>query len=122
MGEQSKKRIIMDEIFRDFLVSVSAFAAIFGIIYIYYITRHRERMYVLEKGVETPEFLTKKNNQWSTLKYGILLIGIAIGILIGNVLYNHLGLGSFISYLSMVFLFGGLSLISYFLIEKKYKK
>lgn len=112
----------MDDIFRDFLVTFTIVAAIFGIIYVYFMTRHREKMAMLERGMDISEFSNKQDYKWITLKYGMLLVGFAIGILVGNILFIKYGLGNIVSYLSMTFLFGGASLITNFLIEKKYKK
>ncbi len=112
----------MDEIFRDFLVTFIIVAAIFGIFYVYFMTRHREKLILLEKGMDASEFYAKKDSKWISLKYGMLLIGLSLGILIGNIVDSIFDLGNIICYLSMTFLFGGLNLILYFLIEKKYKK
>lgn len=112
----------MNDIFRDFLVTFIIVAAIFGIIYIHYLTRHREKMAILDRGMDISEFFNKKNGKWLALKYGLLSIGISIGILMGNILFTKYGFGNIVSYLSMTFLFGGISLIANFLIEKKYKK
>lgn len=111
----------MGEITRDAIVSIGAFAAIFGIIYVYLVTRHRERMGMLERGVEVSPFNSIKIMNAQTLKYGMLLAGLAIGILMGGVLKNY-GLEKNTSYLSMTFLFGGLSLIANYLIVKKQNK
>ena len=48
-------------------------------------------------------------------------MGVGIGILLGNILANSTSLEEQVSYFSMVFLFGGGSLISYYLIAGKIK-
>lgn len=108
----------MEEVTRDTIVSLAAFAAIFGIAYLFLMTRHRERMGMLERNMEVSPFHSIKNANVSVLKYGMFLVGIAIGILMGNVLIN-LGIGKTISFLSMTFLFGGISLILNYLIVRK---
>lgn len=112
----------MDEIFRDFLVTFIIVAALFGIVYVYYLNRHRERVMMMERGLNLSELSLGKNSRWMALKFGILLTGLAIGILIGNLLYEYFGLTNIVSFLSMTLLFGGLGLILYFFIETKYKK
>lgn len=104
----------MNEITRDCIVSIAAFAAIFGIAYIYLVSRHRERMRILEKGADGNLF----NTPGQTLKYGLLLVGIAVGILAGAQL-RAMGIEKNTSFLSMVFLFSGISLIISHLISSR---
>ena len=112
----------MDEIFRDFLVTFTIVAAIFGMVYIHYMTRHRERLAMMEKGLDPSELSQRKDARWISLKYGMLLIGVAVGMLVGNIVYETYDLSNIVSYLSMTFLCGGLSLVLYFIIEGKFKK
>jgi hypothetical protein len=111
----------MHEITRDFLVSIAAFAALFGIIYVYLMTRYRERMSMLDKGIDPSQF-AKPGSKSQSLKIGMLLIFISFGILIGNFLYKNDLLDKSEAYFSMILLFGGSSLIIHFLIEKKLNK
>jgi hypothetical protein len=111
----------MEEVTRDLLVSVAAFAGIFGIIYVFLMTRHRERMSMLEKGINASLFTSKSNSKSQTLKFGMFCIGIATGILIGNVLETAYFFEDSVAYLSMIFLFGGLSLVLHFIIDRKLK-
>ncbi|CAM3920730.1 hypothetical protein SAMN06265348_111158 [Pedobacter westerhofensis] len=106
----------MDEITRDAIVSIGSFAAIFGVIYVYLVTRHRERMSMLEKGVPASPFNSIKYSNFLTLKYGMLLVGIAVGILMGHVATYHWGVSRSTAFLAMVFLFGGLSLVLNYMI------
>ena len=116
------KQYIMNEIFRDFLVTFTIVSAIFGIIYTYFITRHRERLLIMERGQDLSEFIRKKDTKWGVLKFGILFIGMSLGILMGNLLDQSYDLENTVAYFSMILLFGGVSLVCYFLIENKYKK
>ena len=58
----------------------------------------------------------------STLKWGIVFLGVGIGILIGRILAEYTMLGEEESFFSMVFLFGGLSLLIFYFLEKKLEK
>lgn len=110
----------MDEILRDMIVSVAAFAGIFGIVYVFLTARNRERMLMIERGTDASKLLNSKNHsQIQTLKFGMLFVGVALGILIGNVLYKKYDLDKEVAFFSMIFLFGGLSLIAHFLIDRK---
>lgn len=110
----------MQDITRDLFVSIAAFAGIFGIAYVFLMTRHRERMSMLEKGTD-PSLFTSRSSKSQTLKFGMLSVGIAIGILVGNLLCKNDWLDKPVAYLSMIFLFGGISLVLNFIIDSRIK-
>jgi predicted MFS family arabinose efflux permease len=107
----------MHDITRDFLVSLAAFATLFGIIYLIVVTRYRERMSMLERGIDPSLFASKGNK--NSLKFGMLSVGIALGILIGNLLNKNDILDRAPAYFAMIFLFGGLSLVLNYIIDRK---
>jgi len=95
------------------------FGAIVAIVYLN--IRKKERMAMMEKGVDASVFFTPKKRNSYALKYGLLLIGVALGILIGNILATT---EAFMyekeaAYFSMIFLFGGLALVIYYFMAKK---
>jgi hypothetical protein len=76
-------------------------------------------MALLERGADPSLFHEPKTEKQHALRYGLFLIGLAIGILMGNVLEVSTELGPEASYFSMVFLFGGIALVvSHFLGKK----
>lgn len=103
----------------EILVPISLFAATALIIWIYIVNRNKERMALIEKGADASMFKTKKN-RFSNLKWGMLFTGVGIGILLGNILAKNSNLEEPVSYFSMIFLFGGISLIIYYLIVGKF--
>jgi hypothetical protein len=103
------------------LVMVAGIIGIFMLGFIFFITRHKERMSMIDKGVDASIFINKSSAISPTLKFGMLLVGLAIGILIGDYLH-FLGMFKGTAFLSMAFLFGGLSLIANFIIERKLKE
>ncbi|RZJ84868.1 MAG: hypothetical protein EOO20_20720 [Chryseobacterium sp.] len=111
----------MQEETRDAIVSITLFAAVFGMVYVFLMTRHRERMSILEKGLDTSPFLSKATNNLLALKYGLFLVGIAIGLIAGYALQSW-GMDESVSFASMVCFFGGLSLIIGYLIVKHQQK
>ena len=73
--------------------------------------RNREKMALIEKGVDLSLIYHKKDHRNFALKAGMFLVGIAIGLLVGFLLNNYTGVNGVISYFSMTLLFGGMSLI-----------
>jgi len=104
------------------IVPVLVTAIIFGFAYnvIFLLVRRSERMKMLEKGVDASFFMTKQQTgSQQALKFGLLFIGVAIGILLGSILSETTVLPEEASYFSMIFLFGGLGLVIHHFIEKK---
>jgi len=107
---------------------IALFAAAFGSWYIFITTRNKERMALIEKGADASLFNTGREGSrtginWGkfTLKFGMLAMGIALGIIAGSLLANASVLDEDASYSSMVFFFGGLSLVLFYIIDKKSK-
>ncbi len=107
---------------------IALFATIFGIMYVFYTTRHKERLALIEKGADASLFNTGKEGMrfsfsWSkfTLKIGMLAMGIAVGIIIAAVLAQANVLDQHALYPSLIFFFGGLSLVLFYLIDRKSK-
>jgi hypothetical protein len=105
---------------------IAFFATVFGIYYVHITTRNKERMALIDKGADASLFNTGKEGQrsllnWNkfTLKIGMLFMGIGVGIIAGSII-DSMGImqhGS--DYVSMVFLFGGLSLVLFYIIDRK---
>ncbi len=106
--------------FTPIFVLLIIFGFIYGIVYLG--VKKKERMTLLEKGAD-PNVFNDLKPGLAAIRYGLLLIGVAVGILIGNILEATTTLEEEVSYFSMVFLFGGLALvISYFLEKHQTKK
>ena len=105
----------------EVFIPISMFASLAIILWIYFTNRNKERMALIEKGADAKLFKTK-GSRLTTLKWGMLLIGVGVGILFGNIIANSTSLLEEVSYFSMIFLFGGGSLISYYLIAGKLEK
>jgi len=97
------------------------FATIYGLFFLF--VRRRERLSLLEKGMDASIFAPKEtNNSLISLRFGMLFIGVGFGVLMGNVLAVTTSLNEEVAYFSMVFLGGGIALVANYLIEKKEKK
>lgn len=106
----------------EILIPITFFAAVFGIVYIIIQARNRERMAMIEKGFDANLLVTRKDPQtgkYTSLKLGIAAVGIALGILAGNFLALSTRMEEPTCYFSMIFLFGGLGLVLYYLIVQK---
>lgn len=103
----------------EILIPIAFFATI--VIVVYLVLRRKERMNLIEKGQPATIFETRKNMSQS-LKWGMLLIGIGVGILIGRILSLYTAMGEEESFFSMVFLCGGISLVLYHFIAHTMEK
>ncbi len=95
----------------DIVISIGMFACVFGSLYVYMTTRHRERMAMIEKGIQY-EFYNKVSflNIW--MKIAFLSIGVGIGFLFGALLSEYTVLEKPICYSSMITICGGLGLVA----------
>ena len=107
---------------------IALFATVFGIMYVRYTTRTKERLALIEKGADASIFNTGKEEQktlfnWSKLilKIGMLFMGVAVGIIVGAILNSFQIMNEGADYTSMVFFFGGLSLVLFYLFDRKSK-
>ena len=110
----------------EVVIVLIIFGALFGVVYLFFSTRHKERLSLIEKGADASLFYSakkKKTLPWITLKFGMLFVGVAVGTTIGILFTNSIPLKlEPLFILSMIFLFGGLSLIWNFMIERKLSK
>ncbi len=107
----------MNEGITAVLVLIVIFGSLYAILHMY--VRKKERMALLEKGVDASKLIFPKQTTSAPLKYGLLLIGVAIGLFLGDVLSYTTELREEVAYFSMVFIFGGLALVIFHFIDKK---
>ncbi len=73
------------------------FGTIFGIFYLYFSTRNKERMALIEKGADASIFMKGRPKNaapfWKVLilNLGLLAMGIGVGILLGTILGSYFG-------------------------------
>jgi len=68
----------------EILVPIVAMATIFGIVYVVITARNRERISMIEKGVNPKDFLSAGPNVYGILKWALLLLGVGLGLFIGS--------------------------------------
>jgi hypothetical protein len=103
----------------EFLIPISFFAMVYGIIYL--LVKRKERLAMIEKGTDASQLKTKSVVPVE-LKWGMLLVGIGTGIILGKIFAAYTRLGEEASYFSMVCLFGGLSLVIYHFVAMHMEK
>jgi DMSO reductase anchor subunit len=101
-----------------FLIPVAFFAMILGIVYMSY--RKKERMALIQSGRDA-SILKEDGRCYSSLKWGLLLFGVGLGLLIAEFLAKYDVMSAEAAYFSMASIFGGMALIIDFFIEK-YRK
>ena len=94
------------------------FSAVILSLYFYFRARNKERMALIEKGVDVKEFYTRRGES-SMFKWGMVFIGFSLGLFFGYLLATYSGMNDEVAYFSMIFLFGGSSFILYHFINKK---
>ena len=101
------------------VVPLAVFALIFGIVYVIVTARNRERMSLIEKGADPKLFESiKSSSKGGMLKWGLLLIGLGLGIFTASMLVSF-GLEEGAAYPAMICLFGGIGLMISYKMEQK---
>lgn len=110
----------------EVLVPLIVFGTFFGIMYVFFMTRNKERLALIEKGADASLFNTGSAKGHGMMKLilniGLLAVGIGAGVLLGGLL-EMAGMDDDISYPSMIFICGGLGLVAgFFATRKLYKE
>ncbi|MFZ4549791.1 MAG: DUF6249 domain-containing protein [Bacteroidales bacterium] len=103
----------------EFLIPISFFAMILGIVYMSY--RKKERLALIQSGRDA-SVLKDDGRCYSSLKWGLLLFGVGLGLLIAEFMAKYQVMSPEAAYFSMASIFGGMALIIDFFIEKHRKE
>lgn len=104
------------------IAMITTFGTTFGLVFYYLHTRHKQRLVMLEKGVDPKTFFPKPMaNKYASLKWSLLLIGVAIGLFFASIIDKKTDLAEGAQF-AMVLLFGGLGLLVYYFIIRKNDK
>jgi hypothetical protein len=111
----------------EFIIMPLIIGAIFGIFYLYFSTRNRERMALIEKGADASIFMKGKAHTapiWKVLilNLALLLIGIGIGIFIASIMHYNMGVDEDVAYPGTIFLMSGIGLFVGFTMTKNLDK
>lgn len=106
-------------------ILIVIFGSIFGIFYLYFTTRNRERLALIEKGVEANIFTRGRRKGGASyakvfvLNLAVLLMGIGAGIFLGAIASDVLGLDEEVAFPGTIFLMAGVGLFVGFTLTKK---
>jgi len=111
-------------VFIPILVSLGAFAMVFGIRYL----QNKENITMIEKGMN-PKLVEKRPTPYRNLKWGLLILGAGLGLFFAYILDNFVfyrihGNGfdndaNVAIYFALIAIGGGIGLITSYRIEKK---
>lgn len=111
----------------EFIIMPLFIAAIFGIFYLYFSTRNKERLALIEKGADATIFMKGKQHTapiWKVLilNLALLLMSIGIGVFIASILDYNLGVDEDVAYPGTIFLMAGIGLFVGFNMTKNLDK
>lgn len=96
-------------------IVMTIFGAIFGVFYLFFSTRNKERLALIEKGVDASIFISKRQKtapMWKMfiLNLAVLLMGIGAGILLALIIQNIFNVTSEALFPGIIFLTAGIGL------------
>jgi len=114
----------------EIIIFVCLFSAIFGVFYLHYSTRNKERLALIEKGMDAGIFKQTRSQEappvWKVLilNGALLMMGIGLGIFVATIIREVNGNSETIQAIfpASVFFMGGLGLLFGFFLTKKYIK
>ncbi|MDB5262673.1 MAG: rane protein [Adhaeribacter sp.] len=94
------------------VLAILFFGTIFGIFYLYFTSRTRERLALIQSGLDPNTFKPRRTN----LKYGMVIFSVVLGMVLGDVMgrVNGYAIG-----VPLGIMLGALSLILYYFIIDK---
>jgi hypothetical protein len=104
------------------LLLVSFLGCIFGVFYLFYVTRHRERMALIQKGEDAGLFYPadktlSQMRRFTILNISLTFIGIGLGTTLAIFLYDAIGKPAI--YPACIFTMSGLGLLISFFMNRK---
>ncbi len=99
-------------------VPIGFFLMIFAILYVYYTTRSRERLALIEKGVDASIFkIDPERKRLDLVKWGVFMVGLGVGVVGGFALSSIMN--EVVAFFTAILVCGGVGLIvAYFVVSK----
>jgi len=102
------------------IVSLGVFAMIYGIVRLS--LNKKEHLMLIQAGLDPATFEKNAKPTLSTAKLGMLLVAVGLGILLANIIVKFNWMDRDAAYFSLVFIFGGASLLVSFFMERHHIK
>jgi len=107
----------------ELIIVPTIFGIIFGIFYLHYSTRNKERLALIEKGADASIFNLGKRagSSWKVivLNFAFLLMGVGLGTFLASILDTYSNLDSEAVYPALIFFMAGVGLYVGFTQTKK---
>lgn len=97
---------------------VGFFSSIIITAYLFFTTRHKERMALLEYDKTATVFQSMQVQRSGALKYGLVLVLGGLGLLMGSLLETW-GMDDEVAFFSMIFVGAGAGLLIYYRLSEK---
>ena len=101
-----------EEIIIPSLAIIGFFASIILSTYLFFRTRYRIRMALIEHD-KTAEIFNQDESGSAAFKQGLVAVLVGMGLLVGYFL-EGLGMEGFVAYASMILIFGGAGLLAFY--------
>lgn len=107
------------------LIPISFFLFVFATLYLFFTTRNKERMALIEKGADASIFVHGRPKGaapvWKVfiLNLALLLMGVGLAIFIGSFMEYSLGIDGDVAYPGSIFFLAGVGLLVGFFLTKK---
>jgi len=111
----------------DILIPLTIFGGAAVVLWKFFEGRHKERMAMIEKGVTPAEFKSPppapfrlwQGSVLSNLKWGLLLVFVGVGLLVGQQLEYYFGFHEESAVFGSMLITGGCALIIFYIIAAK---
>ena len=90
------------------------FTLVAVLISIYINIKHKERMALIEKGVDTTKLHSRKYINQTYLRNGILLLSLAVGLVIGYIITLLISIHTFVAYAASLLICEGAGFMFYY--------
>ena len=100
-------------------VPIAFFLALFAILYVYWTSRTKERLALVEKGMDAKIF-KGECSQLALVKWGIFLMATGIGVVAGFALSK--AINEVVAFFTAILICGGLGLIVAYVVTSKLLK
>lgn len=108
-----------EEVIIPIVSIIGFFGSIILFVYLFFSSRHKERMALINAGKDATLFNTNPSGSGKVaLKFGLVGFMIGVGILLGH-LMERAGLPGVVAYFSMIMMLGSFGLIIYYMYFQK---